>query len=621
MFSASNNKNANADGVGNSNRNANAFGVGNDRLGEHRPDGSLGDPNEIEISESRRKAKVQDCLQLIKALPKCNSVEGMVRDQGFPLEVARYLNSTFMDVERKDVKVGQLIFVPGLMPPRGTTILQIMSGLNDSVGVQVQEIKLDGTIVGVCWGAGGTRIDPCWRQDDQVVFPPDITFFLVPKIHQGMFTCPIGKPILYSTPESDKRAKERDERDDERESKRKRRSARYSSSESDEEEERKMLNGFYIRCADNVKRVVMTKTGADAKILEIQGLLRVWTTEVSDVYLRDLVLDFPMIRRAANSKHPGAFMADDYLEAELGMFEKLSAINDLPCVKSDTILRKTVMGYWDLTKPDRLTLSNFLVSKQEGGWSVTSEALSKVLIFEAAKNLQLTIGAVWGKAFHAALDPIFELQYEKKQLVHYYPAAYIAAQLERALHRFNIIVFAERSTGKYTTQRRTPQGCAELLRTLVMDAVDYKAWEPFRCDMFFAPGGYYELHCKKTPKTPEGGDKSTKDARSSGQSSQVAAKRQKKAGSTGKTPSTTEKPAITTTREPKTVICVNRLAELFGPKGTAACSNNPCPFIHYRKTIFETPKADVLTLLRSQRTLKNAEAIIKRVEADKTFSA
>jgi hypothetical protein len=587
--------------------------------GDHREDASLGNQNGPPggLSEAQRLSRIQDCLRLIKVLPKCNSLEKLVHEWGFTLESARILNHSFMDVERKDLEVGQIIFVPGWVPPPETTVQQIMLGVIDSVGIKIQSFNEDGSITGVCWGAGGTGIDRCWLQDEQVSVPLDIDTFKVPMMPQGIFVCPIGKKSNYSTPEGVKRSKERGEREEREEKRRKRhRNRESSSSESESEEERKTLNGFFIRCADNVKRVVMTKTGADARVMEVQGLLRIWSPETVEIYLRDLALDFGMIRRAASSGHPGASLSDDYLEAELQMFKKLSSINDLPCVKSDVILRKTVMGSWDLTKPDRLTLSDFLASKHEG-WAITADPLSKVMFFEAAKNLQLTIGAVWGKAFHVALEPVFELQYENKQQVHYHPAAYIVAQLERALHRFHISIFAERSTGKHAVLRRTSQGCADILKSLVVEAMNFKSWESFRCDMFFAPGGDYELYCKKASKTSERSTKSVKDSKAKKSSASAG----KKEGTAGKTQAYLARTAAPSTKEPRTVICVNKLADMFGPKGTPPCGNKPCPYIHYRKTIFETPKADVLALLRGHKGLKNADAIIKRVEAEKSFSA
>jgi hypothetical protein len=595
-----------------------------------------------------RKGAVMDCLSLAEILPSCaTSIEAAkdLEEMDFTPQEITFLQLTFRDVTRNNLKVNDWLFVPGSIPDAEATVVELMLGSIDAVGVRVVEIQADGTIIVSCEGATGTAIENCWRQNEKVVLPNYINRFLAVRLPETVFTMPIGKGDAHvcDTPEKDPRGRARErgsETESEGEKPKKKRKAKksssrdYSSSSSEDEKDgRKTLDGFLVKCADGVDREVTTKAGAKERAFAVQGLLRIWSKETSDIFLRDLTLDFARIRRAASSRHPGSSMPDEYLEEELKMFEGLDAINYLPCIKDDSKLKRIIMGAWDLTGADRLLLSDFLVSKPAaGGWDITSEPLSKLIFFEACKNLQLCMGAVWGDKFAKAIRSIFTLQYEKKRLIHYYPSAYMAAMVEQALHRFHVIVFSEVnvSGSARANLRRTPRGCAKILRELMDDAMDTTQWEPFRCDMFFAPGGYYDLHCKvKAPKTAHGPTTAKTSAPATGDASKKGARklRKRKAAATGTTTTTDGKHATTATTSTvsetqRTILCMRRLAEEFGPKGTQPCPlKDNCGYIHSSKAIYDTPRADVIKLLRGKKHLKNVQDIIKGVEASTGFHA
>jgi hypothetical protein len=590
-----------------------------------------------------RKGAVMDCLSLAEILPSCATTVGTAKDleeMGFTPQETTFLQSTFRDVARNNVKVNDWLFFPGSIPDAEATVVELMLG-SDAVGARVVEIQADGTIIISCEGATGAEIENCWRQNEKVVLPNNINRLLAVRLPETVFTMPIvgeGEAHLCGTPEKDPRGRAR-ERESESDSesikpKKKRRSKKSSSrnnpsaSSEDEKDGRKTLDGFLVKCADGVDREVTTKAGAKERAFAVQGLLRIWDKETSDIFLRDLKLDFARIRRAASSRHPGSSMPEEYLEEELKMFEGLDAINYLPCIKDDAKLMRIIMGAWDLTGADRLLLSDFLATKPAaGGWDITSEPMSKLIFFEACKNLQLCIGAIWGKKFARAIKSIFPLQYERKKLIHYYPTAYLAARVEQAMHRFHVVVFAEVTAagGPRAKLRRTPQGCADILSELMNEAMDTTLWEPFKCDMFFAPGGYYELHCKVETSTAAHSLAATK---SSGPISGVVSKKKarelKKAASTeGVASENPTNTAVTTNAEvQRTILCRNMLAEEFGPKGTPPCPHKSgCTFIHSKKILYDTPRADVIKHLRNQKYLKNVETIIKSVEASTGFHA
>ena len=162
-----------------------------------------------------RKGAVMDCLSLAEILPSCATTAEaakVLEEMGFTPQETTFLQSTFRDVARSNLKVNDWLFFPGSIPDAEATVVELMLGSIDAVGARVVEIQADGTIIISCEGATGAEIENCWRQNEKVVLPNNINRLLAVRLPETVFTMPIGEGDVHlcGTPEKDPRGRARE---------------------------------------------------------------------------------------------------------------------------------------------------------------------------------------------------------------------------------------------------------------------------------------------------------------------------------------------------------------------------------------------------------------------------
>ena len=573
--------------------------------------GSMGGPGSPSFrggalhSKYSRLMEISACCEASQLYPDLNSVEALRRD-GFTERVIAVLQRDFVTVSRAAIAINDVIIVPGAIPNNGPAS-SLLYGPVDAVGIRIVDTSKP-ELVGVVENCSGNAIGGWWRQDEQVVLPL-LSTLVLPRT-DNVLLYPIGneQTTNVTPPVSKKRGRERE---------------RESSEEEDDD--RKVLSGFFIRCADGKMRVVTTKSGAADRVIVVQGLLRIWDQETSDIFLRDLVLDFARIRRAADSSLPEGDLMEEYLEAELRMFADLGNVAYLPVVKSDDLLKKLVMGSWDLTDPHRLHLKDFATSTITKGWALDiQDSTSKLIMLDTVRNLQLCLSAVWGSAFGKAISSFIDLQQERKQLAatHHHPAAYMAARLEAAMHRFHVIVFAELG-GTQAVTRRTSAGCAQILKKCMTEAADHSKWEVYPFALFFAPDGYYVRHCKQAAVSVAG--KSTPVAGKAGLTSATTTrnKERREAKKKARAAKTSTASTVSTTASSVTpIFCAKYVAKMVkGPGATGCERGKSCRFSHDHNAMKKTSRVDVLTQFQALKGLQGGEETRSLIAASDLFLA
>jgi hypothetical protein len=166
----------------------------------------------------------------------------------------------------------------------------------------------------------------------------------------------------------------------------------------------------------------------------------------------------------------------------------------LPPISDPLQFERILLGKWSLADAHRPRLHQFASSPAilAAGWPSSSSSLSKQILAATILDLQKVLTAVWGAPFAQVLSPFAALFVSIPDTIFLFSTAYIAAQVERALDAFAVIVGEHTPGGPYALARKSAAGCAQLLSDLMQAAANVAQWEPYPCHAFFAPEGLYQ---------------------------------------------------------------------------------------------------------------------------------
>jgi hypothetical protein len=201
----------------------------------------------------------------------------------------------------------------------------------------------------------------------------------------------------------------------------------------------------------------------------------------------------------------------------LSFFAPIIHVLHLPIMADVTSFENVLMGKWTM-RPGRLRLLHFMASSQSlHQWPTEHTEASKRVLQFTLLDCQSALGAVWGSPFLCVLDPFIALFKARPDPIFFYSAAYIAAQVEKALAEFAEIVTDDNSNGPFADERKNSIGCASILLRIVSAKANSLSWELFPCAVFFAPGGEYQaifnpspVHKRKGPPSAPNPPSSTK---------------------------------------------------------------------------------------------------------------
>ncbi len=263
---------------------------------------------------------------------------------------------------------------------------------------------------------------------------------------------------------------------------------------------------FYHVDADGILQTVYTKIGAVMRIAKVQILLRLWPKAVQARFMHDMTLDSLNLynRLTLRGANPwNAFSPASSIE----FFSAVIHTFHLPVMNNVESFEKVLLGKW-MFLPDRLRLLDFANATSDCRvWPTNHSVLSKGVLWQTILNCQAVLGAVWGVPFLSCLEPFLRLFTARPNAIFLYSAAYIAAQLEKALALFAEVASDDTPDGQFADERKDAPGCLAILTRFVSAAANVLLWEPYPCSVFFAPSGEYDalfLHSKKRKSGPFG---------------------------------------------------------------------------------------------------------------------
>jgi hypothetical protein len=237
-----------------------------------------------------------------------------------------------------------------------------------------------------------------------------------------------------------------------------------------------------------------SKAKARERVEKLQGLLRLWKSDMIATHLPDMVLDPAQLRARITYVAAVSGAAGCSLTEEMSWFPGAHLILHAYPFTNLELFEKVLLGKWffGLDAEQRVRLSDF--SNERVTWATHVNAADQFLIIaNCCEMVQRFISVLWATEFSRVMDPVIAFLRDASGQLRLVPPVYMVSRIETALHRFSTAVFRDRVSAEWSEQRKTVKGCVSVLVHALGEAIDTRRYEPFPQPMFFASKGEFEV--------------------------------------------------------------------------------------------------------------------------------
>lgn len=266
--------------------------------------------------------------------------------------------------------------------------------------------------------------------------------------------------------------------------------------------EGKPVLAFIFKDEDGGQRRVQTKGDAYVRYERVRGLLRVWSPNVVEAFIWDLVLNSTrLFQHVSFVARTGPWRSVSH-----ELFAGVQKIRDSWVLRDEPNFIRVIMARWSFCEGDRLRLVSF--AGPGGNWPLRDEGQDDAGWMRLEGTLRLLsriLAAVWDESFKHVFMEAMELVSEQTLELRLYSVAYVVSRIEIAMSNFADVVFGPRRKeggvsasfpaqggGVVVKKCESPADWARLLTNLVTDAVNMATWEPAPTIRFYARGGEYD---------------------------------------------------------------------------------------------------------------------------------
>ena len=268
------------------------------------------------------------------------------------------------------------------------------------------------------------------------------------------------------------------------------------------------LLGFVMTDADGVEHTFTKKTDAAVRMRTVQGLLRVWPSEVRKVYLREMELTAERLLQdmeglSMSLDRTGPLSVN--LQGPVVWFAPAISYLGLPILGSAGGLTRVLLAKWQPSDRTRLRLAAFC--RKPCTWNGESRANSPrgLEVGEGIRALVGCLAGLWCQEEFAGVADKFLVTVESRTSAgRDHPDAYVVHLVEEVMATFGRLVFEEGPGDVPQRRHENPEGAVLLLRSLFDSAALVPNWEAFPCPRFFQTDGIYERSFKTATKRAGG---------------------------------------------------------------------------------------------------------------------